>query len=81
MTATDIGVGAELDELRSQKTPVGKLGDLIRKQPLGAVGGAIVLAMMFMAAFAPFLTRYDPVANNFAHMLLAPNAEHWLGTD
>ena len=81
MTATDIGVGAELDELRSQKTPVGKLGDLIRKQPLGAVGAAIVLLMMFMAAFAPFLTRYDPVANNFAHMLLAPNAGHWLGTD
>jgi len=81
MTAADIGVGAELDELRSRKTALGTLCDLIRKQPLGAFGAAVVLLMVVMAVFAPFLTNYDPVENNFAHMLLAPNAEYWLGTD
>jgi peptide/nickel transport system permease protein len=81
MIAAELGVGTELDELRPQKTLLGKLGDLIRKQPLGAFGGAIVLLMVVMAVFAQFLTSYDPVENNFAHMLLAPNAEYWLGTD
>ncbi|MDP6389018.1 MAG: ABC transporter permease [Alphaproteobacteria bacterium] len=81
MTAADIASAHDLAELRSQKTLPQKAADLIRKQPLGAFGGAIVLLMMVMAVFAPFLTAYDPVDNSFPDMLLAPNADHWMGTD
>jgi peptide/nickel transport system permease protein len=81
MTVAEIAFEHVLDELRSQKTPLQKTTGLIRKQPLGAFGCAIVLLMVVMAVFAQFLTSYDPVEINFAHMLLAPNAEYWLGTD
>ena len=37
--------------------------------------------MIFMAIFANFLTPYDPTANDFGDMHMAPNAAHWLGTD
>ncbi len=53
----------------------------IKKQPLGAAGGLIVLGMIFSAIFAPWLAGYDPTANDFAAMHEAPSSAHWLGTD
>ena len=37
--------------------------------------------MLLVAAFAPFLAPYDPVAVDFGAMLSPPGAKHWLGTD
>src|SRR5881397_1450864 len=52
-----------------------------RKKPLGAAGGAVILAMVVMAVFAELLQTYDPIATDAAYTLGAPTAEHWLGTD
>jgi peptide/nickel transport system permease protein len=41
----------------------------------------VVVAIIFMAIFAEFLSPYDPEANSFENMLTPPNAEFWLGTD
>jgi len=57
------------------------MGELIRKQPVGAVGAIIVLTMIVMAMFAPYLTPYDPEANSFEHMLTPPSTAFFLGTD
>jgi peptide/nickel transport system permease protein len=51
------------------------------QNPLGAVGAVVVFVMIFMAAFADFVTVHDPTRNNFGAMLEAPSAEYWLGTD
>jgi peptide/nickel transport system permease protein len=53
----------------------------IRQRPLGAVGGAIILAMAVVAATAGLLAPYDPLETDYAAMLAAPDAGHWLGTD
>jgi peptide/nickel transport system permease protein len=52
-----------------------------RRRPLGAIGAGIVVLMLVVAVFAPWLAPYDPVAVDFGAMLSAPNAQHWLGTD
>jgi len=52
-----------------------------RRRPLGAIGAAIVLVMLVVAVTASVLAPYDPVTVDFAAMLSAPNAKHWLGTD
>jgi len=52
-----------------------------RKKPLGAVGGAIMLVIVFTAVFANQLQTYDPIATDAAHTLAHPGAEHWLGSD
>ena len=52
-----------------------------RRRPLGAIGAAIVLGMLAVAALAPALAPYDPVTVDFAAMLSPPSAKHWLGTD
>src|SRR5216117_1905801 len=53
----------------------------LRKKPLGAAGGALILVMALTAVFADVLQTHDPIATNAAYTLGAPNAEHWLGTD
>ena len=53
----------------------------IRTKPLGAAGAAVILAMMFVAAFAGTLARYDPYQGDYALQFARPSAEHWLGTD
>ena len=72
---------AGLEELKSQKTFLQKSAELLRKQPLGAIGLAVVIAMILMAVFANYLTGYDPEENDFASMLIAPGWEILLGTD
>jgi peptide/nickel transport system permease protein len=52
-----------------------------RQNPLGAVGGFVVLVMILMAALADVVTFYDPTRNNFGAMLEPPSADYWLGTD
>ncbi len=53
----------------------------VTQQPLGAAGLFIIVLMAVAAMFAPWVAPYDPLAINYAAMLAAPSAEHWLGTD
>ena len=78
---SEVQVEAEIEELLEKKPWRAVAIDLARRMPLGAAGFAIVVVMIFMAVFADFLTSYDPTANAFGDMHVAPNAEHWLGTD
>src|SRR5437762_7912047 len=53
----------------------------IRRKPLGAAGGVIMLMMLLTAVLAPWLQTHDPIATDAAYTLGRPSAEHWLGTD
>jgi len=53
----------------------------VRKKPLGAAGGALMLVMLLTAVFADLLQTHDPIATDAAYTLGAPSTEHWLGTD
>ncbi len=55
--------------------------DFCQRRPLGAIGAAIIVAMLLLAVLAPLIARYDPVANDFGAMLAPPSGAHWLGTD
>jgi peptide/nickel transport system permease protein len=59
----------------------GAILDFVLQRPLGAIGGAIILVMVAMAATAGLLAPFDPLETDYAAMLSAPSAEHWLGTD
>jgi len=49
--------------------------------PLGVVGAVIMLAFVFAALFAPWLTAYDPTGTNPAVALKPPSAAHIFGAD
>ena len=54
----------------------------VRSKPLGAVGGAIVLALVLVALLAPVLSPYDPRSTpDTARPWQSPGGEYLLGTD
>jgi len=53
----------------------------VRRKPLGAVGGVIVVAMLVMAAFAEQIAPYGYDQTIRGARMKAPSAAHWLGTD
>ena len=78
---TEARVDADLEGILEKKPWHVTALDLARRQPLGAAGAAVVLAMVFMAVFADVLTVYDPEENAFEDMLQPPGYQFWLGTD
>jgi peptide/nickel transport system permease protein len=53
----------------------------VRRKPLGAFGAAVVLLLLFTAAFAPVLAPYSYEQGDAAVRLQPPSLEHPLGTD
>ncbi len=52
-----------------------------KSKPLGAIGGAIVVALVFVAIFAGQITSLDPRDVFVESVHTAPGSEFWLGTD
>ena len=52
-----------------------------RANTLAMVGLVILIGLVLMAIFAPWLSPYDPVAQNLGDRLMPPSGAHWLGTD
>src|SRR5207244_11355536 len=53
---------------------------LVRNQ-LALAGGLMLAVVVFAALFAQLLSPFDPLEMNPLHLLQAPSASHWLGTD
>ena len=53
----------------------------VRKKPLGAAGGVLMLVMVITSLLANVIETHDPIATNAAVTLARPSDEHWLGTD
>lgn len=51
------------------------------EHPSLTLGGIIVALIVVCALFAPWLSHYDPYAQDLLNILSAPSADHWLGTD
>ncbi|MBB3929325.1 peptide/nickel transport system permease protein [Kaistia hirudinis] len=49
-------------------------------QPLGLVGAALLVIIVLLAIFAPWLTAHGPI-DQVGRRFMAPSAEHWFGTD
>lgn len=54
---------------------------MISRSPLTVIGAAIIVLMMLLMIFAPWIVPQDPNAINLAERLQAPSALHWFGTD
>jgi peptide/nickel transport system permease protein len=77
----DIAAAPAMPELFSAVKRRGGAIGLIRRHPTVAVGGAILLVMVLMAVFAPYLGTVDPTALAPSRRVRAPSAEFWFGTD
>ncbi len=53
----------------------------VRRTPLGAAGGLILVVLVLTAALAPFIAPYDPIAQDVPNRLREPGPQFLLGTD
>lgn len=54
---------------------------LFKGNRAAVVGLFVVLAVVLMAVFAPWLAPFDPDGVNLRARMQPPSAQHWLGTD
>ncbi|WP_426425036.1 ABC transporter permease [Bradyrhizobium genosp. A] len=66
--------------LRPVRIRRGFLG-FLRGHPTVAIGGALLLMLVLIAVFAPYLWTVDPTALAPAKRTRAPSAAYWFGTD
>jgi len=57
------------------------LWQFCRQKPLGAIGGFIVLVLLIMAIFAPWIAPYSYDETIPGARMKAPGAQFWMGTD
>jgi len=53
----------------------------LKRNKLAIAGMIIIGAFIFMAAFANFITPYDPIKQDWSQVQKSPSLEHPLGTD
>ena len=61
--------------------PFRALGRFVRRKPLGAIGGAIVLLLIITAIFANVIAPYDYDVGQGVDRLKGPSPRHLFGTD
>jgi peptide/nickel transport system permease protein len=78
--ARDISIGLT-KEPKKHSSLVDLITRLVREKPLGALGAAVMLAMVFVALFANALAPYGVHDFDLAARLSPASAQHPLGTD
>lgn len=81
-------IGSPLEHSALPQSALGLLGVRTRRllrylvrNPLTLTGVVIVLALFFVATFAPWIAFQDPTVQDLANALAAPSAAHPFGTD
>jgi peptide/nickel transport system permease protein len=73
---------ASLDDISDiAVAPPVSLRDIVRRHPMVVAGSLLLLAMVAMAVFAPYLGTVDPQALSPIRRLRPPSAQYWFGTD
>lgn len=67
--------------LRPKSSPLAALLYFVRRYPLGALGGAILLALILTAIFAPWIAPHDPQETSVALQYAPPGSARILGGD
>ena len=74
----DALAATSVDQKRGLFSPIWKF---VRQKPLGAVGGVVILLLLFTAVFPTVFTSQDPTAFSGLERLKPPTSAHPLGTD
>jgi peptide/nickel transport system permease protein len=76
-----IAVASELPDILPAVKRRRGLAGLIWRHPAIAIGSALLLAMLLIAVFAPWIGTVDPTALAPARRTREPSAAFWFGTD
>ncbi len=68
------------DALPEERSWGGAFWLFVKKNPLGAAGGLLILLLVIAAVLGDVLATHNPIRTS-NRVLVAPGAEFWLGTD
>jgi len=71
----------ETSEANAGVVPGRTISGAVKRQPLAAVGIALLALFVVCALFAPWLAPQDPAQLDLTGRLMGPSAAHWFGTD
>jgi peptide/nickel transport system permease protein len=54
---------------------------VLLSRPTAVFGGLVLIGVIALALFAPWIAPYDPLATSWSLVRKAPSAAHWFGTD
>ncbi len=77
-----MSIGAVVARPGEKVSVVGqRIGSSVRRNPLAAVGIALIVIFVLFALFAPWIAPRDPAFINLPVRLQGPSHTHWFGTD
>jgi peptide/nickel transport system permease protein len=79
--APDVAAAPDLPDIFPPVKVRRGLVGFIWRHPAIAIGAALLIAMLFIAVFAPWLGTVDPTALAPARRTREPSAVYWFGTD
>lgn len=68
-------------EIMKRETQFQRIIKQLLRNRRAVVGGILLLLIIGLAIFAPYVTRYDPAKQNMRNRLQSPSKEHIFGTD
>jgi peptide/nickel transport system permease protein len=71
--------GVDLDE--ALESPARRAQRRLFKRKGAVAGLVVIVAFILLAAFAPLIVPYDPIATSWSLVRRAPSSLHWFGTD
>jgi peptide/nickel transport system permease protein len=83
MAARSATLGGDQDSLPA-KTLISQRQRAYRsfmRNKSAVVGMFMIVALVIIAVFAPWIAPYDPLTQSITSKFLPPSSEHWLGTD
>ncbi|SFR48028.1 peptide/nickel transport system permease protein [Marinobacter daqiaonensis] len=70
-----------LDMAVKEDSLFSKFGQWCRRDKRGSASLLVLLVIIGIAVFAPWVAPYSPTEQDYSKMLMEPSAAHWLGTD
>ena len=62
-------------------SPLRQALTVLARRPAALFGAAVLLVMVLLAVFAPWIAPFDPLKTSWTLVRKAPSAAHWFGTD
>ncbi len=72
---------ADIAPATPHDSPARRAVQRLLKRRTAVVGFVVVVLMVLLALFAPWVAPFDPIATSFAIVRKAPSDTHWFGTD
>lgn len=67
--------------IESADSPLRQALTVLARRPAALFGAAVLLVMVLLAVFAPWIAPFDPLKTSWTLVRKAPSAAHWFGTD